>query len=813
MKLFHAQVLIWKDINGNYYGCHLNPPDFFPYQCMYACATTLTALLNDMKKTMQVFCNSFQKDYYPILPVPERNFHIMNYTFSFTPIRKFKTVRYPESTKRTITTVLVWSENSNGIKDVFCPREQISFSCTPSDKINNYAEEFLRPYYCNMPYELLMVPIPEMIDCQINTLHVSLKYIRHKVASKNEIDLPTLEAVAIPITRSFIRKTFTPSYGRQDIVMKLSQVLQSKSNPNLLLVGPHGSGKTTLLMAAIKVTEAQIREQNRILREQGVTTIDKCLFWQSNKYRLLSNTKWLGEWQNQINNVMAELAHIHGYLCLENISDLADGAANPEESVAAFLIPFLEEKNLHIIGEATPEELHSLGRLLPGFLKCFDIFKIDSMTPAEAVNSLCEMNKVFESSHTHFSIDSDVPNTIITLCRRFYKYRSFPGISSGFWKKSVLATVNKKQSVYSIKDVYSDFIQESGLPKWILRDELKISIDTVYQSLSQRVIGQPEACWATARAIINFKSTMNDPKRPIASFLFCGPTGVGKTQLVRTLSEYLFHNRKPGDRDITSRVVQEKLFRLDMSEYQLFGSGIRIIEGIDNRPSPLIEHIRRFPFSVILFDEIEKAAPDVFDILLNLLDEGRLTDRFGRIAYFQNAIIIMTSNLGSDKKNSFGFKTEVSNTEKDDSEVKKEKIVSGGVSKFQKQRYRDAVLDFFRPEFVNRIDDIVIFNELDRESCEKIVVMELDALVHREGMILHHLNISTTPELMTHLVDCGFSPIYGVRPLQRVIESEVVSVIANYLMNYPKTENGTFHLDWSKTKGQIDCIFVPSRNS
>jgi ATP-dependent Clp protease ATP-binding subunit ClpC len=244
-------------------------------------------------------------------------------------------------------------------------------------------------------------------------------------------------------------------------------------------------------------------------------------------------------------------------------------------------------------------------------------------------------------------------------------------------------------------------------------------------------------------------------------FLFCGPTGVGKTALAKSLAEFCFG--ASGARD--------RLVRLDMSEYSGWGAAQRLLQNAQGRPADWIERVRRQPFSVVLFDEFEKAAPEVFDVLLGLLDEGRITDRFGRVTWFRSAILIMTSNLGASATGSAGFSAD-----------------SG-------PNYESEVSKFFRPEFFNRLDSVITFKPLAPTEIEAITRKELSELAAREGLAVANIRITWSEELVAALAREGYDHQFGARPLQRVIEQRVAVPLARWRVANPKAQNTTLHLE------------------
>ena len=298
---------------------------------------------------------------------------------------------------------------------------------------------------------------------------------------------------------------------------------------------------------------------------------------------------------------------------------------------------------------------------------------------------------------------------------------------------------------------HGDAAAIAGLPEAMLRDDRPLAAAEVEQWFRQRIIGQDEACRIAAEIIATFKAGLNDPRRPLGTLLFCGPTGVGKTELAKAMSHYLFGHGRRADR----------LIRLDMSEYAAPWAAERLVAKDDGTPSDFLQKVRQQPFVVVLLDEIEKAAAPVFDMLLGLLDEGRLTDRNGRTTIFRSAIVIMTSNLGAARRSSIGFDPAAP------------------------QGHAKAVQDFFRPEFFNRLDAVVSFGPLDADVCRSIVRKELREISGREGLVRAGLRLSASDALVERLVAGGFDPRYGARPLQRTLESSVVTPLAKFLLEFP----------------------------
>jgi ATP-dependent Clp protease ATP-binding subunit ClpC len=274
------------------------------------------------------------------------------------------------------------------------------------------------------------------------------------------------------------------------------------------------------------------------------------------------------------------------------------------------------------------------------------------------------------------------------------------------------------------------------------------------------VIGQEAACRAATGVITTFKAGLNDPGRPLGVLLFSGPTGVGKTELARATSDYLFGHGAGRDR----------LLRLDMSEYAGHGSSERLVADGNGEPSDFIKRLRAQPFCVVLLDEIEKASPDVFDMLLAVFDEGRLTDRFGRVTNLQSSVIILTSNLGSARDAGMGF----GNAPGPD--------------------YDAEVMRFFRPEFYNRLDAVVAFAPLEEATIRKIAAKELAELARREGLARAEVKLSWDDDVVALVARAGFDRRFGARPLQRALEELVVTPLARQLARQPAGRGRAIHL-------------------
>jgi ATP-dependent Clp protease ATP-binding subunit ClpC len=371
-------------------------------------------------------------------------------------------------------------------------------------------------------------------------------------------------------------------------------------------------------------------------------------------------------------------------------------------------------------------------------------------------------------------MQSEARNLTYRLFRRFLPYEAFPGKTVDFTRRLYESAKSDQVTEITSDRIISAFVKATGLPELFLRDDVSLDERDLQAFFEHEVIGQPEACRAATRAVLTFKAGLNDPGRPISVLLFTGPTGVGKTELSRSLARFLFGAAEDSERFV----------RLDMSEYSLPGSAERLIAGPWGQPSEFINQMRRQPFAVVLFDEIEKADEGVFDLLLSVFDEGRLTDRFGRTTYFQSAVLIMTSNLGAIASETPGF---------------------GTGDEIASSTFHRAAQTFFRPEFYNRIDAVLSFSALDKESVRRIAIKELNALNAREGMMKRNIRLVWTDRLVDHVVQLGFDSRFGARPLQRVIEKEVVTPLALRLNADPNLRDTQITVDFDAANARVLC--------
>jgi len=574
--------------------------------------------------------------------------------------------------------------------------------------------------------------------------------VRVKVKERKAVSeaLPaTLQKVAEPLGDRAVRKQFSRAWERDALVAEVVHKLK-REQANVLLVGEGGVGKTTVLADAVRAIES-------IPDPERPPSATPRLFWQTSAGRLIAGMRYLGQWEERVEEVIGELQTIGGVLCVERLLGLVRlGGFDASDSIAAFLIPFLQRRELRMAAEATPAELEACRRLLPGLAELFQIVHVPPLGRPEALGVLQRLATGL-AQNTRTTATPAAADRVYRLFRRFLPYQGFPGRAVSFVRQ--LFEKAAPGSTVGPEEVLTQFVKQTGLPEPLLRDDLTLDRSDVMAELQREVIDQSAATEAAADLVMTFKAGLNDPLRPLGVMLFCGPTGVGKTALAKALSRYLFGHG--GE--------ENRLIRLDMSEYAGFDAAQRLLGPPHGEPSDFVRRVRQQPFCVVLLDEIEKAGPDVFDVLLGVLDEGRLTDRFGRVTTFRSAVIVMTSNLGAERQRSLGFGRE------------------------HGPRYSDEARAFFRPEFFNRLDAVVTFDALAPSTVRDITRKELTELSRREGLARANLTLDPSPELVEYLAREGFDARYGARPLQRTIERLVIAPLARWLLERPELRAAT----------------------
>ena len=645
---------------------------------------------------------------------------------------------------------------------------------------------------------------------------------------------PTIDKYAIDLSKAASEGRLDPVVGRDREIERVAQILGRRKKNNPVLIGEPGVGKSAIIEGlAIRINERKVA---RTLFDKRIVALDMA--------SLVAGTKFRGQFEERIKSVIDELTqHREIVLYIDELHTIV-GAGNATGSMDAanILKPALARGTIQCIGSTTLDEYRKNIEKDGALERRFQKIIVEPSSADETLTILENIKSHYENHH-HVTYTPAALEACVKLTERYVSDRNFPDkaidaldeagaranittfevpkhiedierqIDEVRANKTAAAHAQNFESAAEYRDmeqrlqselaearekwekeleskrvvVDADNIAEvvammTGVPVERIATAEGIKLIGMCDELKGLVIGQSKAIETVSRAIMRNRVKLKDPNRPIGTFLFLGPTGVGKTLLAKKLAEFLFG-------------TTDSLIRLDMSEFMEKFTVSRLVGappgyvGYDEG-GQLTEKVRRHPYSVVLLDEIEKAHPDVYNMLLQVMDEGRLTDSNGRQVDFKNTIIIMTSNVGSrelkDFGNGVGFNTQ--NRGRD---------YSYGV-------IQKALNRTFSPEFINRIDDIVMFDSLDKASVKLIVDEELKAIHHRIGEL--GMTIDITDKAKDFIVEKGFDAQYGARPLKRAIQQYVEDVIAEYILKENPAIGSKLSLDYSET----DNVMVAS---
>ncbi len=738
MKTLRFPVAAWEDGDGCVTAKTLDG------EAAVAVDTTVSGALSQLKKYLRWrFRQSPWSDWPDMGGLKQHNLKVQvrpqyTTTRSVYPCERSVDLRVP---------TIVGNREDGSVVSV-APTIGVHLSCVSQRNASELTLEALRRELSGLtPDELSRCLPPERIS--FHSINVKVAGAKKRT---DDTTLDTLRGVADAVGDRSVRKRFGRAWRRDSEIAALARRLGDEPT-SLVLVGDTGSGKTTILANAIRQVE------RRASKSEDAVVESRHRFWLTSGARLIAGMQYLGQWEERCEELIDELDDIAGTLCVENLLELLrNGGCDVASTLAAFFAPYISHGELRLIGEATRSEWDACRRMLPNFASLFQVVSIDSALVLAGARP--GPDAVAEAARNHrVEVDSAISKRMYHLVRRFLPGQPFPGKPISMLTNLI---EHASGSELAVRDLESHFQEETGLPESLLKDHVPLAHNDVLALLEGSIFGQPAACDAAASVVTRFKAGLNDPGRPLGVMLFCGPTGVGKTELAKSLAKYLFGAASASDaaggKVSRNTSAEDRLLRLDMSEYSGFAAADRLMTRPDGRASELIERVRSQPFVVILLDEIEKASSDVFDVLLGLLDEGRLTDRFGRTTMFTSAVVIMTSNLGAQRGEPLGFGDAGSN-------------------------YEREVFGAFRPESFNRIDSVVTFNPLSRDTILEITRKELRDLNQREGIAKANIKLTFSEELVELVASVGFDPSLGARPLQRTIEQLVVSNLARFVVS------------------------------
>ncbi len=613
-------------------------------------------------------------------------------------------------------------------------------------------EDFLPEIYLSDPKEFI-----SHIEVEVTVKQADFKFqpqpplwFFSRLAPESEFD-GILETERVGYSLNGLYPTeLMRAFHREEMVEKFKRIFTQKENTPIVFIGAEGVGKHSIIHEAIYRYMKELSQEDQ---EQSSE------IWHIDPTRIISGMSIVGMWQKRFESILnfimqpEETGDYQHRLLVDNpvaLMRIGKSAQN-NMTLSDVLKPYLEKRQLQLTLLATPEEWKIIQEIDRRFSDLFQIIRVGEPDAQTAVKMVLEQRKLLEiENDCNFTIQAI--QQIFDIHRNYLKSKALPG---GIVKLMRQIAVKYRSSMIDAPEVREEFKIFSGLEQRIFDDAFTMEKDEVFNILDQQIVGQPKAVHALANVIHLIKSRLSTKNKPFGTFLFIGPTGVGKTQAAKVLANFLMGN-------------EEHLLRFDMNEYIDEFAVHRLIGDEYNPEGQLTGKIRYHPFSIILLDEIEKAHPLIHDLLLQVLDDGRLTDSLGRTVDFSNTIIIMTSNVGARAVSS--------------------KLGFGSQAPDEQHIYRNAVEKTFRPEFVNRINQIVVFEALKLDHILKIARLQIKDLLQRDGFVRRTTILDISQDALEWVARRGYDARMGGRALKRQIEVDLTTLSAEQLVN-THTEN------------------------
>ena len=579
-------------------------------------------------------------------------------------------------------------------------------------------------------------------------------HIRAEASQADESEqVSPLEEFGYDITKAAKEGKLDPLVGREDEIQRVIQILGRRRKNNPMLVGDPGVGKSAIIEGiALKIANDDIPP---VLAGKRLISLDLG--------SIVAGTKYRGDFEKRLKSIIKEVADSPDVILFidEFHTIVGAGGASGSLDAANMLKPALARGDIQCIGATTMDEFRKIVEKDGALDRRFQKIVVEHTDIAQTVSILSRLKTNYEKHHNVKYTDEAI-EACVRMSERYITDRCLPdkAIDALDEAGSMVRLKNpKKTGRVTAEDVAAVISKMTGIPSGKVAEGEGGKLIKMRQKLQSRIIGQDEAVDKVVRAIQRNRAGIKDPGKPIGTFIFFGPTGVGKTQLAKSLAEYLFDS-------------EDNMIRLDMSEYMEKFNVSRLIGAPPGyvgheEGGQLSERVRRKPYCVVLLDEIEKAHPDVFNLLLQVMDEGRLTDSTGRTVSFRNTIVIMTSNVGSRELDEYGSGVGFSTAGKD-------------IGNNRKNVLEKAVRKAFPPEFINRVDEQVFFSSLSREHIEKIIDIELKELKVRVSDAGFSLSISNAAKKF--VADAGYDPKFGARPLKRAIQKYIEDPVSEKII-------------------------------
>lgn len=645
---------------------------------------------------------------------------------------------------------------------------------------------------------------------------------------------PVLDNFGRDLTKLAEEGKLDPIVGREKEIERVAQVLSRRKKNNPILIGEPGVGKTAIAEGlALRIIEKKV---SRVLFSKRVVTLDLA--------SLVAGTKYRGQFEERMKAVMNELEKSPNIILFIDELHTIVGAGGASGSLDAsnMFKPALARGEIQAIGATTLDEYRQYIEKDGALARRFQIVMVDPTTPDETIIILNNIKDKYEDHH-HVNYSQESLDACVKLSDRYISDRFLPdkaidildevgarvhinnihvpehvvaledSIEQIKKEKNLVVKSQKYEEAAQLRDKEKKLLEEldnaklqweeetrkkrftvteehvadviaqmTGIPVKKIAEKDSLKLVGMADDLKGKVIGQDNAIQKLSKAIQRTRVGLKDPKKPIGSFIFLGPTGVGKTEMAKVLTNYLFDK-------------EESLIRIDMSEYMEKFSVSRLVGAPPGyvgyeEGGQLTEKVRRKPYSVVLLDEIEKAHPDVFNLLLQVLDDGILTDGLGRRVDFRNTVIIMTSNIGVRDLKEFGtgigFATQTRRDNQDE---------------LMKSSIQKALKKAFSPEFLNRLDDVIVFNSLEREDLHKIIDITLNKVFQRIESLGYTIELAN--DAKDFIAEKGYDPQYGARPLARAIQKHLEDPLAEEILKGEVKEGDTLTAKFDKKKEEI----------
>lgn len=566
-----------------------------------------------------------------------------------------------------------------------------------------------------------------------------------------------IEDFGFDLTKAAAEGKLDPVVGRETEIARVIEILGRRKKNNPMLIGEPGVGKSAIVEGiALRIAGGSI---SPALAKKRLISLDIAL--------VVAGTKYRGDFEKRLKSIIKEASSTPDIILFIDEFHTIVGAGGAQGSLDAanILKPALARGELQCIGATTMDEFAKIVEKDGALDRRFQKIVVEPTDIQQSITILENLKPNYEAFHKVTYSDEAI-EACVRLTDRYITDKSLPDKAidaldeAGSMIRLNLTKDKRTGNIVDAEDIATVVSKMTGIPVNKVAESEGNRIMKMKGRLQSRIIGQDDAIEKVVRAIQRNRAGLKDPNRPIGTFLFFGPTGVGKTRLAKCLAEYLFDS-------------QENMVRIDMSEYMEKFTVSRLVGAPPGyvgyeEGGQLSERVRRKPYCVVLLDEIEKAHPDIFNILLQVLDEGRLTDSNGRVVSFRNTIVIMTSNVGSRELDEYGSGVGFATSGK-------------SVSKNRQSVLEKAIRKSFPPEFINRVDERIFFNALTKEDIEKIIDIELKDLRSRAEEAGYKLVV--TPSAKRFIADAGFDPAFGARPLKRAVMKYVEDPVSEFIIS------------------------------